>query len=227
MKLHYASAALVASAVVLCAFSQSAGATTVSITGQDFTGNAPLEGTPTPVSGAGPVFSQSVTGSISNVELSPYAFNTGPGADGTLAQTNAAYSVLDAGGGAQSDAIYNLNSSSFTLLWGSPDSYNEVEFFTGADAGGTLIAEFNGTDLTCYTTTCTDTGFDLTTFTASGGLIGSVELIDTGTQAFEYGIETPLPAALLPFATGLVLIGFSARRRKRQRVGGSSLLGGA
>lgn len=65
------------------------------------------------------------------VMLSPYAFNSGPGPDGSAALTDAAYSVLDAGGGPPSSATYNVNSNSFTLLWGSPDPYNQVAFFSG------------------------------------------------------------------------------------------------
>lgn len=228
MKPHYSSAALAVAAVLVCAFSQGASADTVSITGQDYTGNAPLQGaTATPFTYSG-LFSQTVTGSISDVELSPYAFNTGPGADGSLAATNAPYSVLDAGGGAQSDAIYNVNSATFTLLWGSPDSYNEIQFFSGANGTGSLIGEFNGSNLACFTTTCADTSFDLATFTAYGGLIGSVELIDTGEAAFEYAIDpTPLPAALPLFATGLGFVGFFAHRRKKKRTSAPSLLAAA
>jgi hypothetical protein len=218
MKSYHATV-LAASVLGLCAFSQCASAATVSIANQLFTGNAPLVGEPSPASQSGN-FLQSVTGSISNVQLSPYAFNTGPGPDGSDAATNAPYSVLGAGGGSAS-ATYNLNSSSFTLLWGSPDPYNQVAFFSGSNGTGMNLGEFAGNDLSCFTSSCGDTGFDLVAFEAIGGNIGSVILTDAVNAAFEFGFDpppasTPLPAALPLFATGLGASGLLGWRRKRK-----------
>jgi hypothetical protein len=221
--------ALAASMLGVCAFSHDASAATVSIANQVFVGSAPLEGTPSPASQSG-TFSQSVTGSIMSVELSPYAFNIGPGPDGGAAAANAAYSVLGAGGGPLSTAIYNVNSSNFTLLWGSPDPYNQIAFYTGPNGTGSLIdviggntTSYNGSNLACFASTCTDTLFDLVTFVVSSGTIGSVELTDAG-AAFEYGLPTtsdppaatPLPAALPLFATGIGGLGLLGWRRKRK-----------
>jgi hypothetical protein len=220
----YRSASVAALVVgLIWAFSQGAIAATVTITSEDFTGNAPLEGTPAPTSQSGN-FLQSVTGSIAGVQLSPYAFNTGTGPDGSAAAMNAPYSVLDAGGGPVSSATYDVNSSSFTLLWGSPDSYNQVDFFSGANGMGSNLGEFSRTNLACGSSTCNQTGFDLVTFAASGGNIGSVKLTDSTTAAFEYGIPasvaaTPLPGAIYLF--GSVLGGaFWLGRRKRSAVSG-------
>jgi hypothetical protein len=210
-----------AGAALTClVFLQSGNAATISITSQTFTGNAPVEGTPTPASSSGsPTFVQSVTGSIPNVELSPYAFNS----NGTA---NAPYSVISPGSVGAGDAIYNIgNSSTFTLLWGSPDTYNVVQFYSGANGTGSLLSttgastnSYIGSDLACYTTTCTQTLFDLVTFTYDSGNIGSVKLIDTGQAAFEYGIAaTPLPAALPLFAGGLGFLGYLTRRRKKHQ----------
>jgi hypothetical protein len=172
---------------------------------------------------------QSVTGSIINVQLSPYAFNTGSGPDGSAAATNAPYSVLGAVGGSSS-ATYNVNSSSFTLLWGSPDPYNHVAFFSGSNGTGMNLGEFAGNGLSCFTSSCGDTGFDLVAFEATGGNIGSVVLTDDVSAAFEFGFNpspaaTPLPAALPLFATGLGALGLLGWRRKRKA--GVSLLGAA
>jgi hypothetical protein len=214
------------------AFSQAANAATVSITNEVFTGNAPLFDTPTPASQSG-TFSQSVIGSIpstvppanwllpggpSRVQLSPYAFNTGPGPDGSAAATNASYSGLDIGGDGGSSVTYNVNSSSFRLLWGSPDLYNEVEFFSEANGTGSPEGAFNGTNLACGSSSCADSGFDLVTFAASSGDIGSAALTDTGPAAFEFGINpasaVPLPASIYLFAS--VLGGaFWMSRKKR------------
>jgi hypothetical protein len=222
------STALAASILGLCAFSQDASAATVSITSQAFTGSAPLEVTPAPASTSGS-FSQSVSGSIFAVELSPYAANTGSGPDGSAAAANATYSVLGAGGGPVSTATYNVNSTSLTLLWGSPDPYNEIAFFTGPNGTGSLIdviggntTNYNGSNLSCFASTCTDTLFDLVTFAVSSGTIGSIILTDAG-AAFEFGFSaatpvdpTPLPAGLPLFATGIGALGLLGWRRKRK-----------
>jgi hypothetical protein len=121
---------------------------------------------------------------------------------------------LDIGGDGGSSVTYNVNSSSFTLLWGSPDTYNQVDFFSG----GLNLGEFTRTDLACGSSSCNQTGFDLVTFTASSGEIGSVTLADTGPAAFEFGIGVvPLPPAIYLF--GSVLGGaFWLGRRKRSAV---------
>jgi hypothetical protein len=227
-------AALVAGS--LSSVSQGASAATVSITDQVFTGNAPLTFTPTPVSFSGN-FLQSVTGSNPTtvppeewllpggpprIRFSPYAFNTGPGPDGSAAATDAPYSVLGAGTGPPiGSATYNVDSTSFTLLWGSADSYNKVAFISGLDGEGSPEGTFTGADLACGRSTCNQMGFDLVTFTASsGGDIGSVVLSNNTSAAFEFGIGiVPLPPSIYLF--GSVLGGaFWITRRKRGAVDG-------
>lgn len=220
----YHSTVLAASILGLCAFSQGASAATVSIASQVFTGNAPLEDTPSPASHSG-TFSQNATGSIIGVELSPYASNTGPGPAGSAAATNASYSVLGAGGGPLSTATYNVNSNLFTFLWGSPDPYNQIAFYTGPNGTGSLLdvvggntTNYNGSNLACFGSTCSDTLFDVVTFAVSSGTIGSVILTDAG-AAFEYGLDpaaTPLPPALPLFAVGLAGLGMLGWQRKRK-----------
>ena len=110
----------------------------------------------------------------------------------------------------------------FSFLWGSPDSYNTVNFYSGALGSGTLIASISGSALTHDTP---GSGFDFVTFTATGGTIGSVVLEDAGSAAFEYadqtlgtnGAQTPLPAALPLFAGGLGLVALFSRRRKQNK----------
>jgi hypothetical protein len=216
---------------VLCAGAalfalNSANASTVTIASESYyngVNNAPVLGTPL-ANDFSPTYDASVSGSIGDVERSPYETNT----NGTA---GAFYSVLDPGGGPPtSDAIYNLNgATSFVILWGSPDTYNQITFWSGADGTGTQLStsgasgvNYVGTDTACYQTSCMQLAWDLITFNIAGGA-GSVELSDTGTAAFEYGIPTdltslptPIPAAMPLFAGGLGVLGLLGRRRKKK-----------
>jgi hypothetical protein len=178
-----------------------ASAATISIISQTTTGTTPVEGDAAPLPGA-VNFLQGVVGSVSGSYESPYANNT-------------PFNVITVEGG---DAIYNVGASSYSVLWGSPDSYNEIEFFAGADGmGGQIGSTLTGCDLT--QNACTGAGFDLVTFMVNTGTIGSVELINTaGPAAFEFGTvsTTPLPATLPLFATGFAGFGLLARCRRKQ-----------
>lgn len=202
-------AAAVLAGPLMTTLAQPASAATISITSQITAGNAPVEGDAAPLAGA-VNFTQGVIGSSSGNYLSPYANNT----NGT---TNTPYNVINSGGsGTQGDAFYNVGASSYSILWGSPDSYNEIAFFAGADGtGGQIGSTLSGCALT---PSCTGAGFDLATFTVSSGSIGSVELIDTGQAAFEFGTvsATPLPATLPLFAGGLGFVGYLTGRKKRK-----------
>jgi hypothetical protein len=116
-------------------------------------------------------------------------------------------------------------------LWGSPDPYNQIAFYTGFNGTGSLIDVIGG-NTTSYNGSNLPAGpFDLVTFAVSSGEIGSVVLTDVG-AAFEYKLDppaadppsgTPLPAALPLFATGLGALGLLGWRRKRKSR--ASLLG--
>jgi len=209
------------------AFSQGASADIVSIEDETFTGNAPLTvGSPIgnvalnsvmPVSTSGN-FLQSVTSSTSGVDMSPYQGNT----DGNA---GAPYSVLGAGNGngVKGSATYNIGNYAALLLWGSPDPYNVVQFFSGPDGTGNSLGTFNGADLACFNTLCHDGGFDLVYFsteaTGEDINIGSVVLSNSEDPAFEFAgpIQEPLPPAIYLF--GSVLGGaFWLARRNRSAV---------
>jgi len=205
----YRSASIAALVVgSLWAFSQSASAATVSITVQA-PANAPLADVATPVSSSGN-FIQSVTGSIPNVRMSPYALNT----DGL--QDSGEYSVLGAANGAGPDgsAIYNINAPAAELLWGSPDPYNLVTLFSGPGGTGTDLGSFTGSDVAQP-----DFVTVLATFTDPSGNIGSMTLTNHTAAAFEFAgpNAVPLPPAIYLF--GSVLGGaFWLARRKRSAV---------
>ena len=207
----------------LLALLQGASAAVV-ISGENLTGNAPSTPVVTPVASNGN-FELNVTGSVPAVRLSPYAFNTGPGPGGSAAATDAPYSVLGAGSGSPvGSATYNINAPTTDLLWGSPDPYNEVTFFSGPDGMGTDLGSFNGTNLACFSTSCNQAAFDLVTFAASSGDIGSVVLSNSmngmgNAAAFEFGGPDPIPLPPAIYLFGSVLGGaFWLARRKRSAV---------
>jgi hypothetical protein len=210
MKTTLLSTALTAGVLGLFLCSPAANAATVSILSQDTTVLPTSDNLPIPTSTSGN-FIQSTSGS-SPGQLSPWTGAPPP-------QVNNAYSVLNSGGGVPGDAIYNLsgpNNTGFTFLWGSPDTYNSVVFFSGAGGLGTVEGSFTGSSLS---PPAPGTGFDFITFTTGGtGTIGSVELLDNGTAAFEYAdvTPTPIPGALSLFAGGLGLMGVFSRRKRRQ-----------
>jgi hypothetical protein len=212
MKPHFYSTALAAGILALFAFAHDASATTVSIGSQDTTTLPSEDVITTPTSDSGSNFIQSTTLSQPDYQLSPWADNY------SITETTAAYSVLDSADGPSgtADAIYNLPSgtTTFSMLWGSPDSYNTIEFLSGSDGGGTTLATFTGSDLS----NCCGSGFDVVTFIATGGTIGSVELVNYSTPAFEYSNidPAPLPAALPLFAGGLALMGLLVWCGKRK-----------
>src|SRR4029078_5548395 len=131
--------------VALCAvaaaiaFVGSANAATIHITSQntaDFAAD-PGFGAPTgPSSGGATVQTLSIT----NITRSPYE-------DANQAQ-NPAHGYGDtylnvAGGGS---ATFNVSASNqFTLLWGSPDDYNLISFYSGTGGLGTLLGSFSST----------------------------------------------------------------------------------
>jgi hypothetical protein len=218
----YSATIAAASILALCALSHSANADTVSISSEtDYgTGAVPQEGDAAPADKSG-TYATGVYGTDGGGALSPYASEPG------FSDSNSAllYNVISAGGGSSGSATYNLGgATTYSLLWGSPDAYNTVTFWTGANGTGSVIdtlagpASFTGANVGCYVAdTCQGQYASLVTFTASvAGSIGSVVLADTGEAAFEFGTVTPLPAALPLFATGLGALGLLGWRRKRK-----------
>lgn len=123
--------------------------------------------------------------------------------------------------GVPSSATYDFGSAQTSLvaLWGSPDAYNTLQFWSGLGGAGSLLATFTGSDLSIQ-----GFGHDLVTFLAEGAeTFQSVVLSSTG-AAFEFAAveqnAVPLPAALPLFGTGLGLLAYVGRRRKKRRTTG-------
>lgn len=193
-RLYVAAAAAVGLAT--CVATSGASASTITFTQNQVTVPADFITTPTMTSG-----NYTVTSGSNNYQSSPFPNQISP------------YSCLSCGTPAVAGtATYDLpvGSTGFSIFWGSPDSYNSIEFFDG----GTLLDTVTGTDLNPPA----GSGHNLVDFSFNGQTVTSVVLADNGTQAFEYSDVslTPIPAALPLFMGGLGLIGLLTRRRKRQ-----------
>jgi hypothetical protein len=243
MKPRYYSAVVAAGMLALGGMSFSANAASVSIASDVNTlpgGFIPFDPTPNTTVGT---YVGGVSGSIPNVRESPYA--------GTpFASDN--YDSISTGGTGLGNkpgaALFDVpaGTTEITILWGSPDPYNFMEFFKGqgtcttvvtcgiTGGGGLPVAIYSGTTPTqpfipgvkpIVPPGTPDAGFNYVTFDVSG--IGSIVLSDSGQAAFEFAnVEflkggnqgIPIPAALPLFASGLGLLGLFARKKRKAAV---------
>ncbi len=149
---------------------------------------------------------------------------------------------LSVGGccGGTSSAIFNVSgpaANNFSLLWGSPNSDNTITLWSGANGTGTEVATVTFVDgigfyvdgvlsAQPYGPNTTGSGyiesiFTSTTLFESAVLtndIGGFEVADVSASYLQTGLqsETPLPATLPLFATGLGGLGLLGWRRKRK-----------
>ena len=108
-------------------------------------------------------------------------------------------------------AGYNITATSLSLFWGSADDYNTLTFFTGQNATGASVSITGSLlDLGPLQTTGHHLVHIVTSEVFRSVTFSSLQ------PAFEFAnMVTPIPAALPLFATGLGLMGWLARRRKR------------
>jgi hypothetical protein len=216
--------AVVTTAVVLsCAFSHKASAATVTYTqnGADFTTLPASSFNPTPVLSTNTLLNQ--TGELSGQYRSPFE-NAQPGSGGVLLSdggyglpgyASLQFTAIEAGG----SATYNFaqGATGLSLLWGSPDSYNTLTFYSGLNGTGTNLFSITGSALDPQSL-----GHDLVDFMMSGGIFDSV-VLTTSENAFEFAdlqdapASTPLPATLPLFAGGLAGLGLLMLRRNGKR----------
>jgi hypothetical protein len=115
-------------------------------------------------------------------------------------------------------ALYNFAGPRnwFSILWGSPDAYNSLSFYSGINGTGSLLLSLTGTNLLIQTF-----GHDLVQVDFGNQFFQSL-VLTTSSNAFEYTnlhsdiTGAPLPAALPLFATGLGALGLLGWWRKRK-----------
>src|SRR6185437_7250892 len=225
MKQFACSAALAAGVMALCGFSHDANAVTVNVDviSQDIV-SLPSPSVTTPIANSvtGNV-EQGVSGSVSGERRSPFedaATQTIP-----ALYANTPYTSVSSPAAANSTATYNFSSpvNTLTFLWGSPDSYNTLSFYSGANGTG-LLGSLTGDSPILIQTL----GHDLVTLQLDGGLDFSSVVFSSTQAAFEFaGLsatetgngpgETPLPATLPLFASGLGVMGLLGWRKKKRK----------
>jgi hypothetical protein len=250
MKPRFHQASLVAGILALSAFAHDAGAASITFQqdASDFTTLPSLSSVTNaaPVSITGTVYAPNtnnvgalgtLTGSVANQWRSPFENATsinggtstgvGNGGYGLPGWNSLPYSSVQAGG----SATYNVGlANTLNILWGSPDSYNTLAFYSGVPSNSTFLGSLSATaglgivsgvfplEIQTY-------GHDQMTFTDNGGSFEYV-VLSSSTNAFEFAdltagytqtqLPTPLPAALPLFASGLGAMGLLGWRKRRK-----------
>jgi hypothetical protein len=231
MRTRVFSAALMGIVAASFGFSQSAMAVTLSDTPFTVPPAAfPLPSVfatsiPTPVSTTG-TYTPFLTGAVSSspgVYRSPFENDTVAGTVALAYQTIPFTVVGAAGDVTASTALYTFGGAgrtSLTAWWGSPDSTNRISFYASSDGTGGALASYTGNDLLNHTT-----GADLVVFSfldvGDQPFHSVVVRSNPGGPVFEFatlaGSEVPLPAAWPLFGTGIGLLAYLGRRRKKSR----------
>ena len=140
--------------------------------------------------------------SVDNVYRSPFQ---GTGADGSL------YTSIQGNG----SATFNVAGTKLSLIWGSPDYYNNLAVYSGANGSGMLLETINGASIL----PANGSGFSFVTI-SENTKFGSVVLSNTpGINAFEVSTfvsSVPLPASAPLFGAALLALGVAGYGMKRK-----------
>lgn len=155
---------------------------------------------PTATATTGAVY-ENVVGSVPGLRTSPWV--------GSAVDPDEADSYYTSvSGGASATYSFGGNRTALSFLWGTPDTYNDLEITL---AGGTGTASLSGSDLAAA-----NGDSDETVFVTISGITFDEVTFSSGSNAFEYAnlAAVPLPAAGLVMLTALGGAAAAYRRRK-------------
>jgi hypothetical protein len=208
----------------MCAFSHSANAVTVTYSQNDanYTALTIPTSSINPTPAHSDLTSTTIKGEVPGLYRSPFENSpSGPGAllsdggRGVGDWSSLQYTSIQGGGSATYD--FSSPMDNLSILWGSPDSYNTISFYSG-DNGTGFLYSITGSALDIQTY-----GHDLVDFAMLGGDFESV-ILSSKYNAFEFADlqasndpAAPLPSTLPLLASGLGAVFLLTCRKNRRK----------